>query len=751
MLRSIFSAQALVASFLAVATIVSCGGGGGGSPNTTPPAVTVAVSPASANLVFGGTQSFTSAVVNSTNQSVTWSVDPVGPVNVGSITTAGLYTAPAAAGTFTIRATSAADPTKSGTASVNVTPPPVIGITLNPTQPSLAAGGALLFSATVTGSSNQNATWTVIPGSATGSIPAGPSATATFTAGPSAGSCQVRATSVADSTKTATAIVTITTAMGLIISPSLLSIAPGTIQQFGALLNGIPTSTVAWSIQEGAVAGAISATGLYTAGSTVGTYHVQAATTSGPALSASAQVTVATTVSIQILPGTLTLSGGDTGNFNAQLDPSGILRNVTWAIQEGAAGGNYSTDNRNMVYFPPIVTSQALVHIIVTSVADPTKSSTAAVTVNPPPSGGIGFSAAPQSMASRRQQFTASPLADGRIFICGGTYDTLTNTPNADPQEIFDPATRAFSAVAGTMVHGRSFHTATPMGNGKVLICGGATGYENPNRASAEVFDPATGQFAATLNSMSIVRGAGHQSVLLTSGPNAGKVLVLGGAGYYYTTDATSLADLYDPATNSFSALPSGMNDARAGFTATKLQDGRILLVGGVKSSAERQLTTAEIFDPATLNFTRTNGNLATARYWHTATLLNSGKVLITGGLGAYDGHLELAEIFDPATGLFAQIASPMAVARYYHSATLMGNGQVLVTGGKDGNSYVYRTCGSAEIYDPNSNTWSSAGRMGTAREEHATVLLSSGPSAGKVLVIGGSNGNAKNSVEIFN
>lgn len=81
----------------------------------------------------------------------------------------------------------------------------------------------------------------------------------------------------------------------------------------------------------------------------------------------------------------------------------------------------------------------------------------------------------------------------------------------------------------------------------------------------------------------------------------------------------------------------------------------------------------------------------------------------------------------------------------------MLAAGRVLVTGGKDGGSYVYRTCGSAEIYDPIANTWSSTGRMGTAREEHSTLLLISGPSAGKVLVLGGSNGNAKNSVEISN
>ncbi|MDE3246602.1 MAG: Ig-like domain-containing protein, partial [Acidobacteriota bacterium] len=174
-----------------------------------PQAISVRVDPSSANLLTGGTQSFTATVSNASNQAVTWSVDGTGS---GTITAAGTYTAPAAAGAFTVRATSDADATKSGTANITVTAPTGITIALSPTAPNLGVGGMVVFSATVTGSSNQNATWTVISGSAAGSIPAGPSATATFTAGSTAGSCQVKATSMADPTKTATAMVTITAA-----------------------------------------------------------------------------------------------------------------------------------------------------------------------------------------------------------------------------------------------------------------------------------------------------------------------------------------------------------------------------------------------------------------------------------------------------------------------------------------------------------------------------------------------------------
>src|SRR5439155_17569657 len=89
-------------------------------------------------------------------------------------------------------------------------------------------------------------------------------------------------------------------------------------------------------------------------------------------------------------------------------------------------------------------------------------------------------------------------------------------------------------------------------------------------------------------------------------------------------------------------------------------------------------------------------GSMSTARDGHRATLLPSGKVLVTGGYG-----VNTAEVYDPANGTWAR-SPDMSIARFDHTATLLPSGKVLVTGGFDGYRYLY----TAEVYDPESGRW---------------------------------------------
>jgi hypothetical protein len=176
------------------------------------------------------------------------------------------------------------------------------------------------------------------------------------------------------------------------------------------------------------------------------------------------------------------------------------------------------------------------------------------------------------------------------------------------------------------------------------------------------------------------------------------------------------------------------MATARDGFTATTLPNGKVLVAGGYLASTG--LASAELYDPASGAWEVT-GSLATPRGGHTATLLSNGKVLVVGGTRQtlMSSDIGSAELYDPASGTWttAGVWGPGAG----HAAVLLPNGQVLVAGGfvrtiLGGGS----THGGAALFDPASGTWTSTGSLATGRSSHTATLLPNG----KVLVAGGTN-----------
>lgn len=292
------------------------------------------------------------------------------------------------------------------------------------------------------------------------------------------------------------------------------------------------------------------------------------------------------------------------------------------------------------------------------------------------------------------------------------------------------PASHGAGSVAQTaqMQIARASHSSTLLPSGKVLIAGGFSGSggeSNPYR-STELYDPRTGSFQAAGN-MTIGRSS-HTATLLKNG----KVLIAGGwTGRYYDRRA---AELYDPATGTFT--PTGnMVLERAGSTAALLPDGRVLVAGGDDRS-ENALASAEIYDPAKGAFTRT-GDMLEPRGGFTATALRNGKVLIVGGSSGHYPNQNIyrsAELYDPATGKFTS-AGQMTVPRHKHAAVLLPSGKVLVVGGSDNRDW-HGEYSSAEIYDPASGTFAATGGMSATRFKlpYAVVLLANG----KVLVAGG-------------
>jgi hypothetical protein len=195
----------------------------------------------------------------------------------------------------------------------------------------------------------------------------------------------------------------------------------------------------------------------------------------------------------------------------------------------------------------------------------------------------------------------------------------------------------------------------------------------------------------------------------------------------------TPLSDDKKPSNLALSALTNGsLTTARAGHTATRLDDGNVLIAGG-------DAGTFEIFNPA-LGSSAGFGNLTTARSGHTATKLADGRVLLTGG-DANGAALSSTEIFDPSTGAFSA-GAPMNTARSGHTATVLADGRILIAGGDAG--------GSAETYAAATGSFTSLETALTAaRAGHSAAVMNDG----RIIIVGGENaaGEELNTVEIFN
>lgn len=590
---------------LLVLSVVVAGCGGGGVA-TTP--IEVLISPSTASLNQGGTQSFTATV------GVNWSVQENAG---GSITTMGVYTAPNKSGTFHVIATSQADTTKSATATVNIVP---VAISLNQTAVTLDVGNQVTFVANVMGTVN---------------------------------------------------------------------------------------TAVAWTIQEGTSGGNITSSGVYTASATLGVFHVIATSQADTTQKAAATVTVASLV-VSILPASNVLGPLGVGDFSANVNNS-FNPNVTWSVQEGAAGGAITASGQYTAQYTAPNSTTGLFHVIATSVLEPSKNGISQVSL-------VASGFQPTGvMSNGRSAHTATLLKSGKVLIAGGdeclfsNYSFYYGDCPLSSAELYDAGTGTFAAT-GKMSVNHDFHTATLLTSGKVLITGG-------HDATAELYDPTSGAFTAT-GSMSVGRSS-HTATLLQNG----KVLIAGGNS---VSGALATAELYDPNSGTFTTTGT-MAAARTSHTATLLTNGKVLIAGG-SSSAGAALATTELYDASTGSFTAANG-MVSPRTLHTATQLSNGNVLVTGGT-ANQVSLSSAEVYDVVAGTFSATGQLMA-ARDSHIAIRLANGTVLVAGGKSDFT--------TELYDSVSGTFTQTGSLEKARALPAAVLLQDG----RVLVSGGSDLNS--------
>ncbi|MEA2577695.1 MAG: hypothetical protein QOD78_1283 [Chloroflexota bacterium] len=328
----------------------------------------------------------------------------------------------------------------------------------------------------------------------------------------------------------------------------------------------------------------------------------------------------------------------------------------------------------------------------------------------------------------------------------GNPSPTLDGVPNSQDPAVTrigpSPSTVVIRpsswSAAGTLGAPRDQETATLLPDGTVLIVGGMEASSTTigsSLASAEIYDPASATSTPT-GDMTTPR-SGHTATLLPDG----RVLVVGG---YDDWAALASAELYDPASGTWTAAGS-LAEGRGFHTATLLSDGQVLVAGGRSnnSSTGHALWSAELYDPSSGSWT-TTGDLVKAHTSHSATLLPDGTVLIVGP--SYDGYRlavdATAQAYDPDSGSWS-IAGKPNTARGGHTATLLSDATVLVAGGQEFTPV--GCCGAtgdpqvqAELYHPDDRSWAVTGLMPQPHTWHSASLLPDGT----VLLAGGVNGD---------
>ena len=329
------------------------------------------------------------------------------------------------------------------------------------------------------------------------------------------------------------------------------------------------------------------------------------------------------------------------------------------------------------------------------------------------------------NMNVSRSRHTAILLPDGAVLVAGGLTGSLGDIVTTASAEIYDPNTGTWS-LTSSMSAPRSRFTATLLPSGKVLVAGGSNnGFAT---ATAELYDFQTGLWTQTGN-MNMPR-AFHTATLLDDG----RVLVTGGlsAGDGNDNFVEKTAEIYDSNTGTWTLIDK-MSNARYGHTATRLPNGAVLIVGGAGPRGDLVYTVrAELFDLHS-GIWKNVDSIITPRGFHTAVLLNSGNVMVAGGLTLpanspnRTATAELFQTFSPKWISTRSMSVPRSAGVY--GGALLSDGRFFIAGGRTD---------TAELYSPTTGTWELLSNMAISRSFHTVTLLSSGA----ILVSGGENAN---------
>jgi hypothetical protein len=327
------------------------------------------------------------------------------------------------------------------------------------------------------------------------------------------------------------------------------------------------------------------------------------------------------------------------------------------------------------------------------------------------------------ALAGGRTFATATVLATGQVLIAGG--QDAAGAARGDAV-VYQAGVGSSGQVA--LQAARRAHTATLLPGGKILLAGGY-GSANQPLASAELFSPETGVTSLASQGFQQAR-ADHRAALLPSG----RVLISGGVATS-GGDPIATALLYAPAAGTWSDAGS-IGQGRTGHTATpfSFQVGSLscldcaLVVGGRGGASVPAMAAPMIFEGRSGTWTAasadgyTPGEALLPRRDHAAVLLPSGSILIVGGTSETGAALASTQEYDPRTNRW-KTRSPLASARARHQATVLSTGKVLVTGGVDRDAGGVPVL-SAELYDPYTDRWTTVGATVLPHEGGCAVVL---------------------------
>jgi hypothetical protein len=725
-------------------------------------AIAVTITPASISLAPSASLQFSAAVQDS-SQGVTWAVTET---EGGTVTAAGLYTAPSALGTYHLTATSNENKAKAATAVIQVVGPSVI-TSFTATPSLVASGGAVTLQGAFSGGAGS-----ISPG--VGAVTSGQPTVVH----PVQDTLYTLTVTASDGTvQTATAQVTLAAAPAI---QSLLASATYVVQ--GGSVTLTPTfgpGTGAITPEVGAV---ISGTPVTVTPAATTTYTLTVTGDLGTQVTQALTVTVVPPLQIASFTANTTVVAAG-GAVVLQPVFAGGVGVITPGVGAVASGQSYTVNPTSATTYNLVVTSPlgaSLAAVVTVSMAVPPAiqgflaSTTdlvagSSVTLTPTfgpgtgaitPEVGAVSSGAPVAVTpAATTTYTLTVTGDLGVQVTQALTVTVTQpllltSFGASPaasypgapvllKPVFSGGTGAIAPGVGAVVSGQSYTVNPSSTTSYTLTVTDAQG--NQLQATTQALVRAHGGYVATAPIGTPRRN--HTATLLADGT----VLVAGGLPVAEDSVSYTVlkeAERYDPAKGTFAPV-GAMTQARTGHAATLLADGRVLLTGGnavwgnvLNLNPVPATASAELWDPATGRFTAVTALMSQPRRNHTATLLPSGLVLICGGLAGSalycNDILAAAEVFDPVAETFTPLP-PMTVARQQHRALALADGTVLLAGGvayNDGMGAVPFGIPDAEIFTLGGGQpfVATASSLATGRGQMGFSLLPDG----RVLTVGG-------------